>query len=130
MAMELEYPMNIIILTVVVLVIIGIMFGFRDRIMKFCIFPPCNEEIICDVKPIVTTENDINQAMIENYCTMCLAKNRNGECKEDALCYIVNIPMTNPNSINPSNCKITCDKDVTSFFVNYKFLDKNITITC
>lgn len=128
--MALEYPMNIIILTVVVLVVIGIMFSFRDRIMKFCLFPPCNEDVKCDVKPIVTTENVVDQTMIEKYCGMCLVKNRNGECKEDALCYIVNIPTTNPKNFNPSNCEITCDKDVTSFFVNYKFLDKNITITC
>lgn len=100
--------------------------------MKFCLFPPCEEEIKCDVKPVVAPETTVTQEIIDKYCKMCWGKNREGECKEDSLCYVVNIPNTNPNSITPSDyyCEITCDKVVTSFFVQYNFLDKKIYITC
>jgi hypothetical protein len=133
MAMVLEYPMNIIILTVVVLVVIGIMFSFRDRITNICIFPPCEEEIICDVKPAVVTETAVTQDIIDKYCKMCLGKNRDWECKEDSLCYVVNIQSAfNPFGITPSmnDCEVKCNRAVTSFFVQYNFLDKKIYITC
>jgi len=135
MPMELEYPMNIIILSVVVLVIIGIMFTFRDRIMKICLFPPCQEDVKCDIKSTVVTAAAGDQNTIEKYCTMCWVKNRYGECKEDALCYVVNAQTPNPIGITlkpeiAKYCKITCSRDVTSFFVQYNFLKKEITIAC
>ncbi|MCX6821168.1 MAG: hypothetical protein NTW30_00145 [Candidatus Aenigmarchaeota archaeon] len=133
MSMILEYPVNIFILTVVVIVVIGIMFHFRDQIMNICLFPPCEEDTKCDVKTAVVTET-VNKDVLENYCKMCLAKNRNGDCKQDALCYVVNVknvPSFNPSSVGPlNNCSIDCSKNVTSFFVQYNFLDKNITIEC
>ncbi|MDI6825838.1 MAG: hypothetical protein QMD36_01425 [Candidatus Aenigmarchaeota archaeon] len=135
MTMVLEYPMNILILTVVVLVIIGIMFHFREQIMNICLFPPCEEEIRCNIKPAVVTESVVDINVIEKYCKMCWGKNRNGECGEDALCYVVNIPSSNPSSIALSPevsryCSITCSRDVTSFFVQYNFLDKKIYVAC
>jgi hypothetical protein len=132
MSMVLEYPMKILIFMAVVVVIIGIMFHFRDKIMKICLFPPCEEEIKCDVKPVVATENVVDKNIIEKYCKMCWGKNRNGECKEDSLCYVVNIPVSNPANIDigVDYCEITCNKDVTSFFVQYNFLDKKVYIAC
>jgi hypothetical protein len=135
MPMVLEYPMNIVILTVVVIVIIGIMFTFRDKILKICLFPPCQEDIKCDVKSAVVTEAAGDKLTIEKYCNLCWGKNRNGECKEDALCYVVNAQTPDPSGITLSQevrdyCKIRCLRDVTSFFVEYNFLKKEITIEC
>lgn len=135
MSMILEYPVNIFILTVVVIVVIGIMFHFRDQIMTICLFPPCEEDTKCDVKIAAVTETNVNSVVLEKYCKMCWYKNRKGECKVDSICYAVNIPNSDLTGITLGSevsgyCNRVCSRSVTSFFVEYSFIDKKISITC
>jgi len=124
MAMVLEYPFKIFILIVVVLVIISIMWQFRDRIMNMCLFPPCDEEE-CDVQPVIATESNFTKQVLDKYCNLCWMKNGAGACVGDSVCYILNLendfdPNVPWNMLKEYDyCIINCNNIVTSLYVQY-----------
>ena len=131
MAMVLEYPMKLFILIVVVLVVVGIMIKYKDKIMDLSFFDK-DEEEKCEVKTEVVSEAALNTAVLEKYCDLCYLKNEQGECKDDALCYVINTNLINPSTItiNKDYCSITCNKEVTSVNVQYKWFTGTVEIAC
>lgn len=137
MTLVLEYPVTLLLYTVVILVLISIMWHFREQIFDICLFPPCNGgEEDCDVKPVVTTETELTQDVVDKYCKMCWSRNKEGECDEDVLCYIINVTFntTEHSSLKPSPelkyCDINCQRNATSLWVQYYSLDLTVNITC
>jgi len=131
MALVLEYPMKLFILIVVIFVVIGIMIQYKQKIMNLDLFNK-NDEKKCEVETTVTSEPNLNNAVLEKYCNLCYLKNEQGKCKEDALCYVINTNLVNPStiSINKDYCSITCNKEVTSVYVQYKWLTGTVEISC
>lgn len=131
MSLVLEYPIKLFLLLVAVLVIIGIMWHFRDQITEICLIPPCEDEIECGEKTIPSHEASFTQDIIDKYCRLCWNKNRGGECSKDHLCYAVS---TDSSSIPPDPsfeyCKNSCGNNVKTIFVEYKSLEKIVEITC
>lgn len=131
MAMVLEYPMKIFILIVVVLVVVGIMIKYKDKIMELSFFDN-DEEEKCEVKTEVVSEATLSTAILEKYCDLCYLKNEQGECKDDALCYVINTNLINPSTITITKdyCSITCNREVTSVNVQYKWFTGTVEIAC
>lgn len=135
MSMELEYPFKIILYMAVVVILIGIAIVFRNKIINWCFFPPCENEK-CDIKTQTSTENAIDSNILEKYCNICWEKNKRGECSESNVCNVVS--LNNPGNpslynINPpvnEYCSISCSKIVTSFFVEYDKINRKIIISC
>ena len=136
MSMVLEYPFRIFILIVVVIIIIGIMWQFRDRIMEICLFPPCDEEE-CNIQPVISDENRFTEEVLDKYCSQCWIKNGEGKCKGDSVCDVLNLgeefdfdSPTAPWLNKHDYCIVTC-KDVTStVYVQYLSLERMIEIAC
>jgi len=130
--MVLEYPMKILLYIVVVLVIIGIIFTFRNQILEIKLFPNNNKD--CDVESIVATEDFFNQNIMDKYCRLCWNKNNMGECKQNAVCYFLSTTFVVEQhaSLEPSDdfCELDCYRDATALFVSYDSFHKKITITC
>lgn len=136
MTMALEYPFKLFILIVVVLVIISIMWQFRDKIMGICLFPPCNGDEECNVQPVITSESEFTEEILNKYCSMCWLKNGEGNCKGDSICYVLNLE----EDFNPDipwdilrdydYCFVTCENETSSLYVQYQSLDKIIEIAC
>jgi hypothetical protein len=130
MSLELEYPVNLLILTVVVVVIIGIIWNFRDQIMNIHLFPD-QEKVECDSKTVVSHEIKLDLNAINKYCQLCWDKNKRGECGEDNLCYVVNINSSSvPTNPSETYCKNLCTNSAKTIFVQYNYLKENIEITC
>lgn len=124
MTMVLEYPFKVFILIVVVLVIISIMWQFRDKIMNICLFPPCNGEEECNVQPVITTESEFTKEVLDKYCSLCWIKNGAGKCRGDSICYVLNLNESfipdNWNLIKEHEyCIVTCENETSSLFVQY-----------
>lgn len=134
--MELEYPFKVILYLIVVLILIGIMTTFRNKITNLCLFPPCEKEEKCDVKPQQSNENILDSNVLEKYCSLCWEKNKRGECGESSVCNVVllsNEANPSQHTINPSvsqYCSVTCSRDVTYFIVQYDRINKKILIAC
>lgn len=132
MPLVLEYPFRLFLYIIVILVLIGIMWRFREKVFGICLFPPCDVEKECEVNTTITTESYFDADILEKYCKLCWEKNRKGECKQDALCYIINVDI--PQEPDPvfslEYCSVSCSKDVTSVFVQYKSLTNETIITC
>jgi hypothetical protein len=136
--MVLEYPFKIALFIAVILILVGIMWTFRDQIMRICLFPPCEESTEeCDMKTSVSNENDFSRDILTKYCQLCWERNKRGQCKKDSLCYVVNVDNPSnpflylPLSIEVSQyCSVTCSRLATSVYVQYDFLNKKITIAC
>lgn len=133
MSMVLEYPFKLFILIVVVIVIIGIMLQFRDKIINICLFPPCNGEKECNVQSDIATESEFTEVVLDKYCSLCWIKNGEGKCKGDSVCYILNLE----EDFDPDDwtseyeyCIVTCDKDTPSLLVQYLAMEEIIEITC
>jgi len=122
MAMVLEYPFKIFILIVVVIVIISIMWQFRDRIIKICLFPPCEKDVECNIQPIIATESEFSEVILDKYCSLCWMKNLEGECKGNSICYILNLQDDfEPGDWNSEYdyCIVSCDEEAPSLYVQY-----------
>jgi len=141
MSMILEYPFKIFILIVVVLVIISIMWQFRDKITSICLFPPCEDETECNVQPVIQDKESFTEEELDYYCNLCWIKNGAGTCNQNSVCYIFNLE----DDINPGDwedvheidyngdsflCVIKCEDETSSFYVQYQSLGKIIEITC
>jgi len=126
MSLVLEYPFRIFILIVVILVLIGIMWQFRDQIMNICLFPPCNGEEECNIQPVISEESRFTKEVLDKYCNLCWIKNGGGTCEGDSVCYILNLEENFDPSI-PWNlmkeydyCIVTCENIVSSLYVQYR----------
>ncbi len=134
--MVLEYPMKMILYFVVVMVLIGIMWTFRDNISRICIFPPCNENK-CEIKiDKPSNENSLTADIVGKYCNLCWGKSEEGQCPENGLCYAVSLETdVNPSSILLQNdvkeyCNIECNKNTKTVFFQYDSLIRKVKITC
>jgi hypothetical protein len=131
--MELEYPFKIILYLVVIMVLIGILYTMKNKIVNICFFPPCEKENECDVSPSRTNE-DINEATINKYSYLCFDKSKN--CKQDVLCYIISSDVSakpsslKPECLNNDLCEITCNKDVNMVYINYNWIKSKVEIGC
>lgn len=131
--LALWYLARLVILTAVIVIIIGVVWQFRDRIVRVCLFPPCEEKRECDVKPVAITEQLLDEFVIEKYCRLCWEKNRFGECKQDSICYVINLDtQSNPSllTVPLDFCFIKCDREVYSIFVEYNSIGKRVEIKC
>ena len=130
--MVLEYPFKLFILIVVVIVIISIMYQFRDWIIGRCWFPPCEEE--CNIQPVKATESGFTEVVLDKYCSLCWIKNGEGKCRGDSICYVLDVDfdadVDGSLESEYDYCIITCDKDTSSLFVQYQYLEKMIEIAC
>ena len=122
--LALEYLAKLFIYLIVVIVIVGLMVNFFMG-KKICLFNCKEEKETCDIKTLVVDEGEITSEIIDKYCYLCWKKNNFGNCKENALCYVVNgnfyafqyYPLS-----DPEHCEITCGKDSTSIPVSYTHL--------
>lgn len=130
MSLELEYPINLLILMVAVIVIVGIIWSFRDQIMNIHLFPD-QEQVECDTKTVVSHEINLDLNVMNKYCQLCWDKNKRGECGENHLCYVVNTNTSSvPTSPSETYCKNLCTSSAKTIFVQYNYLKENIEITC
>jgi len=121
--MELEYVFKMFILIVVVLIIITMMWQFRDKIVDVCLFPPCDKQGGCNVQPIISEEERFSIMVLDKYCNLCWMKNGGGKCKDDSSCYVLNlkndfIPGTWPSTHD--YCIVTCENAASSLYVQYR----------
>lgn len=138
MSMELEYPFKVILFLIVVMILVGIMITFREKLMKICFFPPCGKESVCETNsgPTQSQQSVMNKDVLEKYCNLCWQRNNEGKCNEDRACYFVSFPTaSNPSSfpLSPdvSNyCSVKCNRDATSILVGYDWIDKKVIIEC
>jgi len=138
MAMVLEYPFKIILFSVIILIIIGIMWTFRQQIFNICLFPPCDEEVEkCMTKTTPSSEKEFNRDVLEKYCRLCWERAGKGECRENFVCYVVNVDVqSNPYIYVPLSqdvfqyCFVECNRTTTSVYVEYNFIDKIVSIKC
>lgn len=127
MTMVLEYPFKIFILIVVVLVIISIMWQFRDKIMEICFFPPCDGGKECNVQTVISKETEFTVDELNKYCNLCWEKNGAGNCIEDSVCYVLDleedfnhkIPWNSLPTKKYNYCFVTCNNTVSSLYVEY-----------
>jgi len=129
----LEYPAKLMIVIAVVVILIGILWQFRERIVKICLFPPCEKEEVCYGKTSFVNEMEINEGILEKYCKLCWERNGEGECKEDTLCYVLNLSLSSVPSNFPVDlnyCSIECSRNVTTLFFEYKWIEKKVKIKC
>ena len=132
MTMVLEYPFKLFILIVVVIVIVGIMYQFRDWIMDICLFPPCNGGEKCNVQPVISTESEFSKGVLDKYCRSCWIKNGGGTCIGNSDCYLLNLE---DEDFDPDDwklvykfnegegsfsCFITCENKASSLYVKYQ----------
>lgn len=134
MSMVLEYPTKMILYIVVIIVLVGIMWTFRENVSKICFLPPCNEQT-CETKtPPPQNVNSLDVSTIEKYCSLCWGKNEN--CKENVLCYVINSENeNNPSSVSISNdiknfCDVKCNKATKTIFYQYNYISKKVELTC
>ncbi|MBU5688679.1 MAG: hypothetical protein KQA41_00410 [Candidatus Aenigmarchaeota archaeon] len=133
MSMELEYPFKIMLYLVVVLVLIGIMMAFKDKILKICFFPPCEQKTKCDFETQNVQEIDANENIIAKYCFLCYEKSK--ECEKDKICYIVsfenNFDFSNDYiDIGEEKCEITCLKNTNMLYFSYSYFEDKIKVGC
>lgn len=144
--MEMEMPFKMILYIAVVIILIGIMITFRSKIVEMCLFSSCEKEKAkCNVKEQYSTEtiSDGSDAtpILEKYCDLCWRKNNEGDCRENSVCYIVKLTESSNSAtwiINglPDYCDASklssgdCNREISSFFVNYDSIKKKIIIEC
>ena len=130
MALELEYPIQILILIVTALVVVGIILNLQHTAINFkfpCFIPPCESQT--EVKMSIASEKVITEDVLKKYCNLCWGKTGAMGYKKDVVCYIVKGSYS-PIIFDSENCKLKCFDTVTSVFVSYHFLDKQVTIEC
>lgn len=129
--MVLEYPFNILLYTVVIVILIAMIITFRNRILtslNLCQYTPqgCQPQ---QCSAIQATETVINEAVLTKYCNLCWQKTGNVNYKSDCLCYAVSGSFF-PVAFSNQNCQLTCNKDATSVLFSYDSLLKKVYITC
>lgn len=119
--------------TIVALVIISILVVFKDKILRFCLIPPCEKDL-CDVKTSIASEPSF-QGTVEKYCDFCYQKAN--QCKQDVICYIVSynsfVPNINQNLFIPGNsgiCRYDCDKQTSTLYFTYSYLSNKVIVGC
>lgn len=133
--MVLEYPTKMILYIVVIMVLIGIMWTFRNNISKICLLPPCNEQECDTTTPSPKTENSLSTEIAGKYCSLCWT-DKNERCSQNLLCYVVNLDSkVNPSSISLDNnvkdfCNVKCDKNTKTIFFQYDYISEKVEITC
>jgi len=131
MALELEYPVQILILIVTALVVVGIILNLKHTATSFkfpCFVPPCDGQSV-EIKTTVANEKVITEDVLSKYCNLCWGKTGAVDYKKDVVCYIVKGSYSSI-IFDSEHCKLKCFDTVTSVFVLYKFLDKQVIIEC
>lgn len=125
----LEYPFNVFLYTVVVLVVIGMILTLSHTSISLCQFTPqgCGKQDTCVT--LEATESTINEAILRKYCDSCWRKTGNVDYKQDCLCSIVSGTFS-PISFNYTNCELQCNKVVTSIKFSYDHTIKKVYIKC
>ncbi|MCX8178772.1 MAG: hypothetical protein N3D75_03015 [Candidatus Aenigmarchaeota archaeon] len=130
MSLEMETVFKYLLYTFVVLVIIGILVVFKDKILRLCLIPPCEKDL-CDVKTVAVSEPSF-QGTVEKYCDFCYQKAN--QCKQDVICYIVSYdsPVQSTFYI-PSNtgiCNYQCNKETSTLYFTYSYLSNMVIVGC
>ncbi|MBU5688479.1 MAG: hypothetical protein QW350_01610 [Candidatus Aenigmatarchaeota archaeon] len=133
MGMELEYPFKFILYLIVIIVLVGIMISIKEKILKTCFFPPCEEKKSCEFETENFQEINLNENIISKYCNLCFEKSK--ECKRDKLCYIISLENSFDFSrkeinINEDKCKITCEKNTNLIYFSYIYFEDKIKVGC
>jgi hypothetical protein len=129
--MVLEYPFNIFLYAIVIIVVIGLIISFRNQIissLNLCQFIPqgCQQQ---ECSTIEATETAIDEDVLRKYCDLCWSKTGKMEYKKDCLCYVVRGSYS-PVAFAYENCELDCSKDATSVLFAYDSLLKKIYIKC
>ncbi|OGI15080.1 hypothetical protein A3K63_03805 [Candidatus Micrarchaeota archaeon RBG_16_49_10] len=129
--MALEYIFKVFLYVAVILILIGIMWGFKERI-PFCIFGCEDPGKKCEVATEGSTEQYFDKEQIDKYCTLCWEKNMMGGCEKSVLCYAVDSAYgVNVNAISDlAHCEFSCSGNAHTIFVNYDYLRQKVIITC
>ncbi len=144
MGFELETVFKFLLYLIVVLILVAIMVQFKDKILNLCLLPSsCEKENRiekCGITPTTSTESTVTKEVLEKYCNLCWEKNKRGECKEMSMCYVISLEKaSNPTTVAKKTplssevskrCSILCSRDATSLFVQYDWINENITIGC
>jgi hypothetical protein len=130
--MVLEYPFNIFIYIVVILVVIGLIANFRNQILtslNLCQFTPqgCQQQEECST--IESTETAVNEAILNKYCNFCWEKTGKIDYKKDCLCYVVSGSFS-PFTFTHENCELKCNKSATAVMFTYDARLKKVYIKC
>ncbi|MBU5690179.1 MAG: hypothetical protein QXM68_03485 [Candidatus Aenigmatarchaeota archaeon] len=119
-----------VLYSLVILVVIGIVIAFKDRIMKLCLIPPCEKQT-CDVTVITTSEPSFS-GTVERYCDFCYQKAK--DCRQDTLCYIVSYPSVFSQQLyipqNNNICKYQCTKDTSTLYFTYNHISQSVIVGC
>lgn len=131
-AMELEYPFQMFLYIVVILVVISLIVTFRTQILtylKLCDYLPqgCQSQLECSTSQTKVTTIDAN--VLTKYCNLCWDKTGGIKYEKDCLCYIVSGNYS-PTAFSNKNCKLDCNKQATSVIITYDWLLQKIDIKC
>jgi hypothetical protein len=128
----LEYPFQMFLYIVVILVVISLIITFRTQILtylKLCDYLPqgCQSQQECST--FQTKETTIDTSVLTKYCNLCWDKTGKIDYGKDCLCYIVSGSYS-PITFTNKNCELKCDKQATAVFFAYDNLLKEISIKC
>lgn len=132
MGMALEYPFKVLLFIAVILILITIMWNFRDKIQNLCLFD-CDDDEKCDVKTVPSSEEYVDQDLINKYCEICWNKNKKGGCTENVLCYAVHSEygLDTEEDRLLDYCEHSCSNmNAKTIFFQYDSLRKRVFITC
>ena len=133
MAMVLEYPFKVFLYIIVILILVGIMWGFRDKIFGICLFGCEPDDERCDTRTVASSEDYVDQAQIDNYCQLCWEKNNFGNCTDNVLCYTISSDYgVRTGAVSTLEyCELSCSvSDAHTVFVQYDYLRQKVTLTC
>jgi hypothetical protein len=130
--MVLEYPFNIMLYVVVILVVIGIIIAFKDQIItsfNLCQFTPqgCGSPQQCSTNQ--ASEPTIDSAVLKKYCDLCWRTTGYVNYNKDCLCYVVSGSFS-PVAFTNDNCELNCNKQANSLMFSYDRFLKKVYIKC
>lgn len=128
----LEYPFNLVIYLVAMIVIIGLIFNFRAvaSTLNLCQFNPAFCETPQKCETVQTSEGIIDENVLNKYCNLCWRKTAEVDFKDNCFCYSIKGDFTPQSPSLPEFCKLKCDKPSTAVFVNFNYFTKKVNIEC
>lgn len=134
----LEYPFNILLYVIVILVVIGLILTFQKQIVQFlpiCNLLPAGCQEIKECTTATISAPSINAEVLETWCKTCWDKTGKIESKKNCLCYVISgdylpIPANQLPADWPEYCEIDCKEKVRSVSVGYDELFGKVIISC
>lgn len=129
MELALESLFRLFIYVVAALVILFIIFNFRqvaERVQLPCFW--CKKEVKCET--VVVEEQEVTEGVLKKYCELCWHRTAALELREDCLCYAIKAREESLPSLKHERCELRCGYGSFTFLVQYKWLDKKVIIEC